>query len=212
MHHADNKSPHQTRGTLLSRVRDLNDAEAWREFVADYGPLILKWCDKHGLQPADSADVVQDVLARLVTAMRSFEYAPGRGRFRAWLKTVTQNAITDFAKARQRPGKGSGDSAIGRILEACETPDTIAELSKALESRAEIELLREAEARVRLRVKPTNWEAWRLSIREEMKAPEVAARMEMDVADIYVARSRINKMLKEEIFRIDGLTLESLKD
>lgn len=210
MHSDERNLQHRTRGTLLSRVRDLSDAEAWREFVSDYGPLILRWCEKHGLQPADSADVVQDVLARLVSAMRTFEYNPGRGRFRGWLKTVTQNAVIDFVKSRQRPGEGSGDSAIGRILDACESGDTVEELSRAFEQQAEIEMLREAEARVKLRVKPNNWEAWRLSIREELKAAEVAQQLNMELTDVYVARSRVSKMLKEEVTRIDGLTLEPL--
>lgn len=210
MHNDERNPQHKTRGTLLSRVRDISDAEAWREFVGDYGPLILRWCEKHGLQPADSADVVQDVLARLVSAMRTFEYNPGRGRFRGWLKSVTQNAVIDFVKARQRPGEGSGDSAIGRILDACESGDTVEELSRAFEQQAEIEMLREAEARVKLRVKPNNWEAWRLSIREELKAVEVAQRLNMELTDVYVARSRVSKMLKEEVTRIDGLTLKPL--
>jgi RNA polymerase sigma factor (sigma-70 family) len=210
MYDSERNPQNRTRGTLLSRVRDIADAEAWQEFVADYGPLILAWCGKRGLQPADSADVVQDVLARLVSAMRTFEYNPGHGRFRGWLKTVTQNAVIDFVKARQRPGEGSGDSAISRILEACESGDTVEELSRAFEQQAEIELLREAEARVKLRVKPANWEAWRLSVREELKAPDVAQRLNIEVTDVYVARSRVSKMLKEEVTRIDGLTLESL--
>ncbi|MEZ6128464.1 MAG: sigma-70 family RNA polymerase sigma factor [Planctomycetaceae bacterium] len=209
MNHDERNPQHRTRGTLLARVRDITDAEAWREFVADYGPLILKWCEKHGLQPADSEDVVQDVLARLVSAMRTFDYNPGRGRFRGWLKTVTQNAVIDFVKSRQRPGEGSGDSAIGRILDACESGDTVEELSRAFEQQAEIELLREAEARVKLRVKPANWDAWRLSMHENMKAAEIARRLEIEVTDVYVARSRVSKMLKEEVTRIEGLTLES---
>lgn len=212
MQHIDQPNVHRTRGTLLSRVRDINDAEAWRDFVADYGPLILKWCAKHGLQESDSADVVQDVLTRLITAMQTFEYNPGRGRFRGWLKTVTQNAIADFVESRQRPGEGSGDSIVGRILEAFEAPDSVAELSRAFEQQAEIELLREAEARVKLRVKPNTWDAWRLSIREEMKAPEIAKLLKLGVADVYVARSRVSKMLKEEIARIDGLTLEAIRE
>lgn len=211
MTESSGKADRRTRGTLLSRVRDLSDTEAWKEFVSDYGPLILNWCARHGLQEADCADVVQDVLSRLVTAMRDFQYDPGRGRFRGWLKTVTQNAVIDFVKARNRAVEGSGDSDIGRMLTACESPDSVADLVQALERQAEVELLREAEARVRLRVKPHNFEAWRLSLRENLKAPEIASQLKMEVADVYVARSRINKMLREEIARLDGLTLEPVR-
>ena len=193
-----------TRSTLLIRLRDVSDHEAWEEFVADYGPQILAWCGRQGLQEADCADVVQDVLIRLVTAMRTFTYDPSRGRFRSWLKTVTQHAVADFVRFHQRAGAGSGDSAVGRILAAVESPETIHDLSEVLMQQAELEMLREAEARVRVRVKPQNWAAWNLTVREQQKAPEVAAQLQINVSDVYVARSRINKMIHEELRRMEG--------
>lgn len=167
---------HQTRGTLLSRVRDVSDQGAWEEFVNDYGPRILHWCSRQGLQEADCADVVQTVLSRLVVAMRTFEYDPSKGLFRGWLKTVTRNAVADFIKLQNRPGGGSGDSVMGQLLAAVQDPAIVSDLSELLEEQAQIEMLREAEARVQLRVLPANWEAWRLTVKEQMKAPDVATR------------------------------------
>ncbi|MEZ6123574.1 MAG: sigma-70 family RNA polymerase sigma factor [Planctomycetaceae bacterium] len=198
---------HRTRRTLLSRVRDISDVEAWQEFVRDYGPQILRWCQRQGLQESDCADVVQDVLTRLVIAMRSFDYEPGKGRFRGWLKTVTQNAIRDFVRHHQRAGIGSGDSAVSRLLHAVSDPSTVDGLSDALEKQAEIELLREAEARVRLRVKPTNWKAWYLTVRDQQSAPQAAAELNIAVTDVYVARSRISRMITEEVQKLDPLIL-----
>jgi RNA polymerase sigma factor (sigma-70 family) len=202
----DNPSD-RTRHTLLRRVRDVSDQAAWSEFVADYGPRILRWCTRHGLQESDCADVVQDVLTRLVAAMRSFQYDPQKGRFRGWLKTVTTNAIHDFVKHHQRPGAGSGDSAVGRLLNAVEDPETVKDLSHALERQAEIEMFREAESRVRVRVKPTNWEAWFLGVREQMKAGDVAQKLGIQITDVYVARSRINTMISDEVRKLESLDL-----
>lgn len=173
-----------TRGTLLARVRDVTDQDAWEEFVADYGPKILRWCDRQGLQEADCADVVQTVLSRLVVAMRSFEYDPERGRFRSWLRTVTHNAVNDFVRHYDRPGCGSGDPNVDRILKAVRDPGTVADLSSVLEQQAEVELLREAESRVQLRVKPKNWLAWRQCVRDGRKSAEVAAASKIPVADV----------------------------
>jgi RNA polymerase sigma-70 factor (ECF subfamily) len=194
----------RTRGTLLSRIRDVTDQVAWEEFVNDYGPRILYWCSRQGLQEADCADVVQTVLSRLVVAMRTFEYNPSKGLFRGWLKTVTRNAVADFVKLQSRPGGGSGDPVTGRLLEAVQDAAVVHDLSEILEQQAQIELLREAEARIQLKVKPVNWEAWRLTVKEELQAPEVAQQTGLAASDVYVARSRISKMIREEIERMSG--------
>lgn len=51
-----------TRATLLVRVRDARDCDAWAEFVDLYMPLIYSYALKNGLQEADAADVAQETL------------------------------------------------------------------------------------------------------------------------------------------------------
>src|SRR5262245_45067984 len=41
-----------TRVTLLTRIKDGADAEAWREFVRLYGPVVYGFARKRGLQDA----------------------------------------------------------------------------------------------------------------------------------------------------------------
>ena len=71
-----------TSGTLLMRLRELDDRAAWNEFVERYAPRIYGWCRHHRLQESDAADVTQEVLGKLVKVIRSFEYDPRRGSFR----------------------------------------------------------------------------------------------------------------------------------
>lgn len=194
-----------TSGTLLMRLRELDDREAWNEFVERYTPRIYGWCRRYRLQESDAADVTQEVLGKLVKVIRSFEYDPRKGSFRGWLKTVTNNAVRDFLAELSAPGRGSGDSRIGAALSAIQDPAAIGELTAALEEEAERTLLREAEERVRLRVQPQTWEAYRLSAVESLPAAEVAARLSMPVAEVYVAKSRVLKWLREEIERLGGV-------
>lgn len=51
-----------TRASLLVRLRDANDAEAWRDFVRLYGPLVYEFGQRKGLQDADAANLMQEVL------------------------------------------------------------------------------------------------------------------------------------------------------
>lgn len=194
-----------TSGTLLMRLRELDDRAAWNEFVERYTPRIYGWCRHHRLQESDAADVTQEVLGKLVKVIRSFEYDPRRGSFRGWLKTVTNNAVRDFVSELSAPGRGTGDSRIGAALGAIQAPEAISELTAALELEAEHTLLREAEERVRLRVQPHTWEAYRLLSVGALPAVDVATRLAMPVAEVYVAKSRVLKCLREEVERLGGV-------
>jgi len=152
-----------TSHTLLVRLKDPNDQEAWNDFVERYAPRIFSWCRQYSLQDSDAADVTQEVLAKLVETMRHFSYDPGQGRFRGWLKTVTANAVRDLARTGKRPGRGSGDSRVQGQLAALQDEAAVSSLASAIEAGYDEELLREAEIRVALRVKPKTWQAYRLA-------------------------------------------------
>ena len=82
----------RTRASLLLRLRQAPpDQEAWAEFVDRYGPQILAWCRRWGLQETDAQDVTQTVLLQLASKLRTFTYDPAQ-RFRGWLKTLTHHA------------------------------------------------------------------------------------------------------------------------
>jgi RNA polymerase sigma factor (sigma-70 family) len=189
-----------TRVTLLGRLRsDPANPQTWGEFVAHYGPRIYGWCRKWHLQDADCEDVTQNVLLRLAGKLREFSYDPTRS-FRAWLKTLTVHALSDFVKSRERGGQGSGDSGAFRMLQNLEARE---DLLQHLEAEFDRELLEEASARVRLRVAPQTWEAFRLTAIEGLSGADAGARIRMQVAQVFVARRRVQKMLREEIARLE---------
>jgi RNA polymerase sigma-70 factor (ECF subfamily) len=195
------RSDSKTRVTLLGRLRrDPTNQEIWAEFVEHYGTKILIWCRKWKLQEADAQDVTQNVLLKLADKMRTFEYDPSRS-FRAWLKTLTHHAWSDFLESRQRPGLGSGDSQIASMLDSVEAR---ADLIQHLEDEFDREILEEAMARVRLRVAPQTWEAFRLTALEHMSGAEAAERIPMQVAQVFVAKRRVQKMLSAEVAKLEG--------
>jgi RNA polymerase sigma-70 factor (ECF subfamily) len=196
---AEDSSSTRTSPTLLDRVRSPADQEAWKEFVDRYGRRIYGWCRQWGLQEVDAEDVTQDVLLRLATKMRSFAYDPSRS-FRGWLRTLTHHAWSDFLQHRKRLGAGSGDSAVVEALTQLEARD---DLTCRLDEEFTRAILEEASARVRLRVRPHTWEAFRLTALEGTAAAEVAARLGMRVATVFVARSKVQKMLHDEVRKLD---------
>src|SRR5262245_755298 len=152
-----------TRVTLLGRLRrDPSDPAAWAEFVDHYGAKIYGWCRRWHLQDADAQDVTQAVLLRLAAKLREFTYDPSKS-FRAWLRTLTHHAWSDYLEARGRAGLGSGDSNVAQWLQSIEARD---DLVRQLEDQFDHEILQEAMTRVRLRIAPQTWEAFRLTALE----------------------------------------------
>jgi RNA polymerase sigma factor (sigma-70 family) len=190
-----------TRITLLGRLRrDPTNESAWSEFVDHYGPKIMGWCQKWNLQEADAQDVTQNVLLKLAEKLRDFSYDPSKS-FRAWLKTVAHHACSDFLEHRQKPGLGSGDSHVGRLLLNAAARE---DLLQHLEQEFDREILEEAMLRVRLRVAPQTWQAFWLTAHDTLSGAEAAARIPMQVAQVYVAKRRVQKMLQEEVSRLEG--------
>jgi RNA polymerase sigma-70 factor (ECF subfamily) len=167
--------------------------------VRRYGPLVYHWSSKWGLQEADAQDVTQTVLVKLAQRLRTFDYDSGRS-FRAYLKALTRSAWSDLLEARKRPGAGSGDSAVLDQLQSVEARD---ELLSQLDAAFDRELLEAAMARVQQRVEPHTWEAFRLTALEDLSGAEVAERLGMKVATVFKARSKVQKMLQEEIDHLD---------
>jgi RNA polymerase sigma factor (sigma-70 family) len=190
-----------TSPTLLGRLgRVPADQAAWGDFAERYGRKIYGWCRRWHLQEADAEDVTQQVLLKLAMMMRTFAYDPSRS-FRAWLKTVTHHAWCDFVKGRAGASAGSGDTGILELLHTVPARD---DLVTTLDDEFARDLLDEAMARVQSRVQPHTWEAFRLQAILQLSGNETAARLGIKVATAFVARSKVQKMLQEEVQRLRG--------
>lgn len=117
-----------TRASLLVQLRDGSNHGAWREFVRLYGPIVYGFARKRGLQDADAADLMQDVMRSVSGAIGRLDYDRRQGTFRGWLFTITRNKVFNFLSARRIRPQGSGDSATHRLL------DTQADSSDGSES------------------------------------------------------------------------------
>lgn len=189
----------QTSTTLLGRLKDLGDAQAWKEFVHRYAARIYRWCRRLGLQDADAQDVTQGILVKLAVRLRTFEYDPN-GSFRGYLKTVTIRAWRDFVESRQHNGQAYGGEQFQGWWESLEAGD---DLAQQLEEEFQRELLSEALARVQLRVDPRTWEVFRLLVFAERPGTEVARQFGMGLSAVYGIRHRVQTMLQEEVRKLE---------
>jgi RNA polymerase sigma factor (sigma-70 family) len=192
-------SDSRTSTTLLRRLRECpQDEAAWGRFMDRYGTLVYRWCRHWGLQECDAEDVTQNILVELLRQMRTFVYDPG-GSFRGWLRTVAYRAWCKFLEGQQRLGAQSQAA-----LEKLRTQEAYDDLLIHLERENEREALEQAMGVVRLRVQPHTWDAFRLLALEGRTGAEAAAQLDMNIGAVFVARSKVQKMLREEIARLTG--------
>jgi RNA polymerase sigma-70 factor (ECF subfamily) len=184
--------------TLFKVLQEPSDAQAWSKFVERYGPKVFHWCRARGLQPADAEDVMQEVLSKFAKVARTFRYDRTKSGFRAWLRTVTKHALCDlvgeFKKAR----------AAGRVRAAgiLETMQAARDLEHDLEEEFRRELLEQAMNAVRVRVEPKTWRAFEL-LAAGTAGKEVAQQLQLSIAAVYMAKSRVNRMIAAEVRQLE---------
>jgi RNA polymerase sigma-70 factor (ECF subfamily) len=176
-----------TSPSLLVRLRDPAESAAWDRFTKLYTPLLFIWARRQGLQDADAADLVQDVLYTLVKVMPGFLYDRSKG-FRDWLKTVLLNKWRDRLRKR----------SAGELKE--EVPDQTASPIAALEEEEyRAYVLKQALELMQAEFAPKTWKACWEHVVQGRSAAEVAAELGISEGSVYVAKSRVLARLRAEL-------------
>lgn len=166
------------------------DAAAWRRLSEVYGPLVYAWCRRAGLAEQDAPDVVQEVFRSVAENLEKFSHR-GPGSFRAWLRAVTINKVTDHRRRAQGQPVAVGGTA--DALAAVPQPDAEAEASeRALLVRIVLE-------RLTPEFSAQAWKAfWRLTMTNRSSA-EVAGDLGMTPEAVRQAKRRILQRLRKEL-------------
>ena len=186
-----------TSPSLLVRVRDPADHKSWEQFVEIYTTIIRDYCFQRRLQKNDIDDLVQEVMTAVSKSIRTFEYDPQKGRFRAWLGTITANKINSFlAKQARRNGQKTKmfESAIASVeFDGCSDPDS--EWVAIFSDR----IFKIACATVRPQFSDQQWQCFEASWLNKTPANEIAESLGIAVHLVYVNTSRVLKKLEAEV-------------
>jgi RNA polymerase sigma-70 factor (ECF subfamily) len=189
--------PPATRHSLIVKLRDPADSDAWGEFVALYEPLIYRLARRKGLQDADARDVCQEVFRAVAQAIGRWDLDPAQGSFRGWLARIARNLLVNFLTRRPYRLRGSGSTSIQDLLEAQPAEDPSA--TAWFEAEYRRRLFQWAADAVRGEFAPTTWQAfWRTAV-EGRPPADVAAELGLSVGAVYIARSRILARLRRRI-------------
>ncbi len=178
--------------SLLERLRQPAETQAWERFVELYTPVLVAWARHLRLDEADAADLIQEVFLLLVQKLPEFRYDPQRS-FRAWLCTVTRNKWRELRRRRTLPQ--TDEDTLGEVPGREDgDPFWEVEYRRHLAGRA----LRIMQAEF----EPTTWKACWECVARGRPAAEVARELGISVNAVYLAKSRVLGRLHREL---DGL-------
>lgn len=185
-----------TRASLLLKLRDPHDHDAWVEFVSLYEPVIFRMLKRSGLQEADAMEVLQDLLLAVCRSVDRWSPDPERGTFRGWLQRVTRNLVVNWVRRTKR-----------QLITTSIDMDSLAIVDESLDgdethefdSEVRRSLLHLASEQVRQEVQANTWMAfWEIAVvgREPI---DVAAQLNMTPGAVRVAKCRVTTRLREAI-------------
>ena len=176
--------------SLLLRLRNTQEQEAWSRFVQIYAPLVESWIRPFGLPAQDAEEMVQEVFSSLIRELPKFDYDANRS-FRAWLSTVTRNAVRSYLRRRgPKMMTNAADNLDGLLSDDAYQIDA-KEFREYVTQRALLVMKSDFE--------PATWQAfWRVVTQGE-SGVEVARDLGMSVNAVYVAKHRVLRRLREEL-------------
>lgn len=192
----------QTRPSLILRLKNRDDLDAWQEFTEIYQPLVYRIALKRGFQHNDAADITQEVLVRVAGAVERWQPDPHRGTFRGWLYRIARNLMISFLEKQDRQPAPTGHSSIVDLL--AQVPDSHDIASGEFDDELAQQVFAWAARRVQATCNTSTWQAfWSTAVEDEPPA-QVASRLKISVGAVYVARSRIIQKLRREVQRFSG--------
>ena len=185
-----------TRLSLIARLCDRSDNDAWSEFVQIYQPVIQRFLQKYGMQYADAVDVTQEVLGGVVRSIESWDGSCKGSTFRGWLYRITRNKAVDSIKRESRLNRDLAGGSFD-ISQFADVDGTHSEADFQMEF--ERQLFSWAVEKIMPTVKPVNWQAFWQTTVQGRSVKQVAGQLKIDESAVYVARCRIMKRMAKQV-------------
>jgi RNA polymerase sigma factor (sigma-70 family) len=192
-----------TRESLLTRLRNWEDAASWQCFFDTYWKLIYKTAKSAGLSDREAQEVVQSTLIAVCKSIRNFQYDPCRGSFKNWLRHTTTWRIQDHLRKKEREeiDPTTRLCADWTALDQGESslPDAI---GGNWESDWDENLREAALERVKQQVAPKQFQIFDLAVLKQWPTSRVAKAFDVNTAYVYLTKHRLRAQLKAELKKL----------
>ena len=206
-----NETPDQlipTRWSLISRLKDWDDRESWKDFFDTYWKLIYGVAIKAGLSDSEAEEVVQETVITVAKKIGEFKADPAHGSFKGWLLKITQWRIGDQFRKRLPLGRRRRSDTTSQTGTAERVPDPRGfSLESIWDQEWEKNLVDVALERVKKCVSAKHYQIYYLNILKKMPVRTVAKTLGVNAAQVYLAKHRVGNVLKREIRGLEASPL-----
>jgi RNA polymerase sigma factor (sigma-70 family) len=186
-----------TRSSLLCRLRDHQDHQAWLDFVALYEPVAYRLFRKHGLQDADARELVQELFVIVSKHIDRWNPDRQRGSFRGWLRRVARNLMLNWLKHKERRLIATGGDEFDSLF--ADLPTSPLPPSAEFDHELRRALFHRAAEKVRVEVQPATWQAfWQTAVLGASIA-DTATQLGMAAGAVRVAKCRVLARLQAAV-------------
>jgi len=174
-----------TRPSLLLRIRDRGDADAWHTFDEIYRPMLYRFARARGLSCADAEEVSQHCLTVISERIAEFSYDRRKGRFKGWLRTLVNNRVRNLLRDRREYQQATGDLDHRQEREP--------EPAEAFERIWLEEHLWHCLRQLRSEVEPRTYEVFRRYVIDDQPVEEVCEALNVTPNNVYTVKWRLTE-------------------
>ncbi|MBI4326252.1 MAG: sigma-70 family RNA polymerase sigma factor [Chloroflexi bacterium] len=201
-----------TRRSLLTRLKNWDDQESWREFFDTYWKLIYHVALEAGLTESEAQEVVQETILTVARQFKEqkYHYDPQIGSFKGWLLHTTRWRIQDQFRKReclprnQVSPKQSSDTTTreGKADVAGSVP-VAPHLEAVWDEEWQKNLMDAAIGRVRRQADPKLYQMFDLHVLRQWPADKVARKLHVNQAKVYYAKYKVSALIKREMRNLE---------
>jgi RNA polymerase sigma-70 factor (ECF subfamily) len=195
-----------TRRSLITRLKNWDDQESWKDFFDTYWKLIYGVAIKAGLNDAEAQEVVQETIIAVAKQMEGFKYDPKIGSFKGWLLHTTRWRISDQLRKRRGQARGiERECKTSRTATVERIPDPAgSNLETIWEQEWRTSMFAIAIEKVKRRVDARQYQIFDLYVIKQWPVKKVAVTLDVKPGQVYLAKHRISELVKKELADLEG--------
>jgi len=189
---AYDKKMNTTRMDMLSELAK-KDPAAWVYLNDVYGPSMLNWLLHYGIPHNEAEDLIQEVFILVSNKISDFEHNGRLGAFRAWLKAITINAARNHFR-KSAASKKPHTNGFEEMLDALEDPAS--SFTRAFNIEHDHVVIKSLLQQVSSQVESPTLALFTYHVLDENTAAETAKEFNVNLGNVYVAKSRVMRKLR----------------
>ena len=185
-----------TRITLIQRIQNQYDEDAWAEFADVYSRYIYAIIRSMRISAHDAEEIHQQIIVKLWQVLPELDLNKIR-RFRSYLGTMTKNEVLQFIRSEtrriERETKASTDSSLDYLNSI-----RVADIEEIAESEWRIHLANMALRSIADKFSSKAIDVFRLSI-NGMSAAAISEKLNLSVNSVQTFKSRVRGHFTAEL-------------